>query len=103
MVVDHTRSLEEGVADGAAHKGKAPAFQGLANVIGERGGGRDPAGVLPGVMHSPAAAERPDEGIETAVISLNGQEGPGIGPCGPDLQPVADDGWIEPGLLQFFI
>lgn len=102
VVVDHSRSLHEGIAYGGADKPEASVFQVFAHGFGRFGPGWDISKRFPSVSDGFVIDELPDVNVETAEFLLNVEKRPCIGNRGIDFKPVADDALVLQKLADFF-
>src|SRR5579859_4260527 len=92
MIVHHTGSLHERIADGAAHEAETALLQVLAHCVGFRGTVRRLA--TPVVDLRLAAHEGPDVLVEAAELLLHREESLGIPDAALDLEAVTHDAGI---------
>src|SRR6516165_10253990 len=94
MVIDHTRSLHEGVRDGRTHELEAALLQVLAYGVRLRRASRDLLERAPGVDERSAANELPEISVEAAEFVLHSQHGTGVLHGGIDLQAIANNAGV---------
>src|SRR5579871_6543542 len=91
MIVHHSGRLHEGVAYCRTNKAKAPLDQSLAHAIRQFGFRWHLITVSPAIHQWFAIDERPQIGIQAAVLANHVKRGACIVAHGPDFQPIADD------------
>src|SRR5690242_6678582 len=100
MVVHHAGRLHEGVAYGGADETEASLCKGLAHAIGQLRLRRDLLAGRPLVHQGLAIDERPQIGVQAAVLLDDIQGGARVVTCRPDLEAIADDSRRSQQLLQ---
>ena len=99
VVVHHSRSLHEGVADGTADELKAPFFQILTHGVAFRGVGGNLGKFLPFIFYGLPSDKGPEVFAESSKLVANLKIRLGVDAHGINLEPVADDPWVFQNLF----
>ena len=94
VIVDHADRLHEGVANGRSHEREAESFQVPAHRVRFRAARRHLRQRGPGVLPGLTIHVTPQEGVESAVLFLNGQVALGVADGRLNLEAVAHDAGI---------
>ena len=103
MVIDESRGLHEGIADGGADKVEAVGSKGLAHGAGFFGLGGYVGKALKGVSDGFAVYKAPKELVQRPMLGLDGQDGAGVSDGGGDFGAVADDAGVGAESFTIFV